>query len=91
MSGKRYKDEFKIAAVKQVTERGHGAHDVAERFGVSIHSMYSWIKRYSVPDEERIAADALESLGGISTRAPAPWKVDKEPSDLRAPDLYQPI
>jgi transposase len=58
MSGKRYTDEFKIAAVKQVTERGHAAHEVAERLGVSIHSMYSWIKRYSVPDEERIAADA---------------------------------
>jgi transposase len=58
MSGKRYTDEFKIAAVKQVTEHGHAAHEVADRLGVSIHSMYSWIKRYSVPDEERIAADA---------------------------------
>jgi transposase len=58
MSGKRYTDEFKIAAVKQVTERGHAAHEVADRLGVSIYSMYSWIKRYSVPDEERIATDA---------------------------------
>lgn len=57
MSGKRYTEEFKIAAVKQVTERGHAAHEVANRLGVSIHSMYSWIKRYSVPDEERVAAD----------------------------------
>lgn len=58
MSGNRYTDEFKIAAVKQVTERGHPAREVADRLGVSIHSMYSWIKRYSVPDEERVAADA---------------------------------
>jgi transposase len=58
MSGKRYTEEFKIAAVKQVTERGHAAHEVADRLGISIHSMYSWIKRYSVPDEERVAADA---------------------------------
>jgi transposase len=57
MSGKRYTDEFKIAAVKQVTERGHPAREVADRLGVSIHSMYSWIKRYGVPDEERIASD----------------------------------
>lgn len=48
MSGKRYTDEFKFAAVKQVTERGHPAREVADRLGVSIHSMYSWIKRYSV-------------------------------------------
>jgi transposase len=58
MSGKRYTDEFKVAAVKQVTERGHPAREVADRLGVSIHSMYSWIKRYSVPEEERIASDA---------------------------------
>lgn len=58
MSGKRYTDEFKIAAVKQVTERGHAAREVADRLGVSPHSMYSWIKRYSVPEEERVASDA---------------------------------
>ncbi|MBN9114091.1 MAG: transposase, partial [Pandoraea sp.] len=28
MSGKRYTDEFKIEAVKQVTERGHSVRDV---------------------------------------------------------------
>lgn len=58
MSGNRYTEEFKIAAVKQVSERGHPARQVAERLGVSIHSMYSWIKRYSVPEAERHAADA---------------------------------
>lgn len=29
MSNKRYPEEFKIEAVKQVTERGHSAPDVA--------------------------------------------------------------
>lgn len=29
MSNKRYTDEFKIEAVKQVTERGHTVADVA--------------------------------------------------------------
>lgn len=33
MSGKRYTDEFKIEAVKQVTERGHSVADVAQRLG----------------------------------------------------------
>lgn len=31
MSGKRYLDEYKIEAVKQVTERGHSVKDVAAR------------------------------------------------------------
>ena len=39
MSGKRYTEEFKIAAVKQVAQRGHPVSEVAERLGVSIHSL----------------------------------------------------
>jgi transposase len=37
MSGKRYTDEFKIEAVKQVTERGHSIADVAQRLGITTH------------------------------------------------------
>ena len=58
MSGKRYTGEFKIAAVKQVAERGHPASEVASRLGVSIHSLYAWTKRYGVPEEERKAVDS---------------------------------
>lgn len=31
MSSKRYTEEFKIEAVKQVTDRGHSAPDVTKR------------------------------------------------------------
>ncbi|MBZ2210120.1 IS3 family transposase [Massilia soli] len=58
MSGKRYTEEFKIAAVKQVAQRGHPVSEVAERLGVSIHSLYAWVKRYGMPEEERKAVDA---------------------------------
>ena len=54
MSNKRYPEEFKIEAVKQITERGHAVADVASRIGVSQHSFYEWIKRYSLPAAERI-------------------------------------
>ena len=57
MSGKRYPEEFKIEAVKQVTERGHAATEVAARLGVSSHSLYQWVKRYSEPPVERQKAD----------------------------------
>lgn len=46
---KRYTEEFKIEAVKQVTERNYPVAEVAERLGVSGHSIYSWIKRYANP------------------------------------------
>ena len=45
-SGKRYTDEFKIEAIKQVTERGYSVADVAERLGTTTHSLYAWLKRY---------------------------------------------
>ena len=58
MSGKRYTEEFKIAAVKQVAQGGHPASEVAARLGVNIHSLYAWTKRYGVPEAERKAVDA---------------------------------
>lgn len=53
MSNKRYPEEFRIEAVKQVTERGHAVADVAARIGVSQRSLYEWLKRYGVPEVER--------------------------------------
>ena len=46
MSGKRYTEEFKIEAVKQVTERGHSIPNVAQRLGVTTKSLYDWKVRY---------------------------------------------
>jgi len=45
-SSKRYADEFKIEAIKQVTERGYSVADVAERLGTTTHSLYAWLKKY---------------------------------------------
>ncbi|QYF93214.1 transposase [Massilia sp. PAMC28688] len=44
--------------MKQVAQRGHPVSEVAERLGVSIHSLYAWAKRYGVPEEERKAVNA---------------------------------
>ena len=46
MKGKRYTDEFKQEAVKQVSERGYSVADVAQRLGTTTHSLYAWIKKY---------------------------------------------
>ena len=45
MKSKRYTEEFKVEAVKQITERGHAVADVSARLGMSTHSLYQWIKR----------------------------------------------
>ncbi|SET65230.1 transposase [Pseudomonas sp. NFR09] len=52
MSRQRYPEEFKIEAVKQVTEKGKPVADVAQRLGMSVHSLYA-CKVYSKPQEQR--------------------------------------
>ena len=49
MSGKRYPEEFKIEAVKQVVDRGYSVASVATRLDITTHSLYAWIKNYG-PD-----------------------------------------
>ena len=43
MSNQRYPEEFKIQAVKQVTEKQLPVSEVAARLGVSVHSLYAWV------------------------------------------------
>ncbi len=46
MHDKRYTDEFKIETVKQSTKHGYPVQEVAQRLGVSTHSLYAWKKKY---------------------------------------------
>ena len=39
MRGTRYTAEFKVEAIKQITERGHGVVEVSKRLGVSDKSL----------------------------------------------------
>ena len=43
MSKKRYPDEFKIEAVKQVIDAGHSVADVAGRFSFLLFHYYCYI------------------------------------------------
>lgn len=49
MSGKRYPEEFKIKAVRQVVDRVHSVSSVATSLDITTHSLYAWIKKYD-PD-----------------------------------------
>jgi transposase len=44
MSARKYSEEFKVEAVKQVTVQGHPARQVAKRLGVSLDTMYRWVR-----------------------------------------------
>jgi transposase len=55
MTNKRFTDEFKAEAVKQVSERGYPVAEVAERLGVSSHSLYAWLREQGVSRNARKA------------------------------------
>lgn len=60
MSSKRYPEEFKIAAIKQVTDSGYSAPDVAQRLGVSQLTLYEWIKKSGLPEPERLEQGRMD-------------------------------
>ncbi|ENN9110548.1 IS3 family transposase [Salmonella enterica] len=63
MSGKRYPEEFKTEAVKQVVDRGYSVASVATRLDITTHSLYAWIKKYG-PDSStnKEQSDALAEI-----------------------------
>lgn len=61
MSRTRYTAEFKAEAIKQVVDRGYSVADVAERLGVSTHSLYVWLRAAGNSREQR-KADDLDAL-----------------------------
>jgi transposase len=44
MKGKRYTEEFKSEALKQVTQRGYAVPEVAQRLGISSKTIYTWLR-----------------------------------------------
>ena len=49
ISSKRYTDEFKAEAVRQVTDRGFQVADVAERQGITTPSLDAWLRKFGKP------------------------------------------
>jgi len=47
MGNARFSDDFKRDAVHQVTVRGYPVAEVSKRLGVSTHSLYIWVKKFS--------------------------------------------
>ena len=46
MSGKRYTEEFKLEAVRQVVDRGYSIKEVATRLGITGNSLSTWVKKF---------------------------------------------
>ncbi|MBX8803180.1 transposase [Ochrobactrum sp. MR28] len=66
MGKANFTDEFKLDAIKQITERGYSVVDVSRRLGVSTHSLYSWMKRYNAPEKAAAQDDQLVDCVSVS-------------------------
>ncbi|NNE34675.1 MAG: transposase [Rhodothermales bacterium] len=44
-----YSEEFKRYTVNQVVLRGNLVREVSQRFGVSTHPLYKWMKQFAEP------------------------------------------
>lgn len=53
MTSKRYTEEFKKEAVKQITERGYSVAETAERLGTTTNSLYTWMRQYGEPNPQQ--------------------------------------
>ena len=62
MSSKRYTEEFKREAVRQITEHKHSTVEVAQRLGINKHSLYAWVHAYggSSPSPSEASIDLAE-------------------------------
>ena len=49
MGRAKFSDDFKRDAVHQIVERGYPVAEVSKRLGVSTHSLYLWLKKFSKP------------------------------------------
>jgi transposase len=65
MSSQRFAPEFKDEAVRQIVERGHPVSEVAERLGVSAHSLYKWVKAVRPNKTEQHASELVEAKSEI--------------------------
>ena len=88
MGQQRYTPEFKDEAVKQVTERGHSVQEVADRLGVSSHSLYKWVKAVRPTKEEQRGDELLDAKKEILKLRSELRRVQEERDILKKAAAY---
>ena len=81
MSNRRYTEEYKAEAVKQITERGYKVQEVSRRLGVSSKSLYAWLKS-ARGNTGRHGKDTRDELQQENLRLKAELKRVEEERDI---------
>ncbi len=67
--------------MRQITERGYSVAEVSDRLGVSVHSIYKWLKAIKPDNSKQYARDLLEAKSEILTLR-AQLKCTEEERDI---------
>ncbi|MEH6591248.1 MAG: IS3 family transposase [Halioglobus sp.] len=85
MSNQRYSPEFKDEAVRQVVGRGYSIAKVADRLGVSAHSLYNWVKTVKLGKLDEQAAELNKAKKGILKLRAELRRIEEERDILKMP------
>jgi transposase len=81
MSNRRYSEEFKGEAVKQVVERGHSVSDVSKPLGISTNSLYGWVSA-SKGNNGKGVSDVTEAMRRENAKLKSDLKRVEEERDI---------
>ena len=81
MSRQRYSPEFKDEAVRQLVDHGHSVAEVADRLGVSTHSLHKWVNAVKPDKSDEQAAQLIEAKSEI-LKLPAQLRRAEEECDI---------
>ena len=82
MSKQRFTPEFKVEAIKQITERGYSVKDVSERLGASDKSLYNWLKQHKQATNPDPVVTQQQGLAAKNAKLKAALKCAEEERDI---------
>ena len=88
MSTKRYTPEFKDEAVRQVMDRGYSVAEVADRLGVSAHSLHKWVKAVKPDKTDQHTVELVEAKSEILKLRAQLRRVEEERDILKKAARY---
>jgi transposase len=62
MRQSNFTEDYRLDAIKQITERGHSVADVSKHLGVSTHSLYNWMKHYAASPVVAVKDDQIAEI-----------------------------
>jgi transposase len=78
---KKYPDEFKQEAVRQVLEKGFSVPSVAKRLGISDKSLYYWVSKAKKPTQQSAENEEIRKLKADLKRVTEERNILKEAAE----------